>query len=216
MPAVLVAAGFILCALIGITGPGNSHRPKERPLMTYMVLAIVALIAAYAIYAFNKLTRLKFLVSEGWSGIDVQLKRRAELIPNLVEVVKAYAEHERSLFENLTRLRQEAITGGSVGAQAASGQAMATQLSRLFALAEAYPELKADANFRKLQEQLADIEDQLQMARRYYNGTVRNLNTMIQQAPSNIIAGRFGFREAEFFEIDDHSQREVPQVTLER
>jgi LemA protein len=211
-----MAAGFISCALIGIARPGNSHRPKERPFMTYVVLAIIALIVAYAIYAFNKLTRLKFLVSEGWSGIDVQLKRRAELIPNLVEVVKAYAGHERSLFENLTRLRQEAITGGSIGAQAAAGQAMAAQLSRLFALAEAYPELKADANFRKLQEQLADIEDQLQMARRYYNGTVRNLNTMIQQAPSNIIAGRFGFREAEFFEIDDDRQRQVPQVTLER
>jgi LemA protein len=184
--------------------------------MYYLLLAIVAVVAGYAIYAYNRLTRLKFLVSEGWSGIDVQLKRRADLIPNLVEVVKGYAAHERSLFENLTKLRAQIMSGGSVASQAEAGQAMAAQLSRLFALAEAYPELKADANFRKLQEQLAEIEDQLQMARRYYNGTVRNLNTMIEQAPSNLIAQGFGFRSAEFFEVDDDSQRQVPQISLER
>jgi LemA protein len=106
--------------------------------------------------------------------------------------------------------------GGSISAQAQTGQAMAAQLSRLLALAEAYPELKADANFRKLQEQLAEIEDQLQMSRRYYNGTVRNLNTMIEQAPSNLVAQGFGFAKAEFFQIDDGAQRQVPQVVLER
>ncbi len=184
--------------------------------MSYLLLAIAAAAIAYAVYAYNRLTRLKYLVSEGWSGIDVQLKRRAELIPSLVEVVKAYARHERTLFEELARLRGEALAGGSVSETARSGQAMAAQLGRLFALAEAYPELKADANFRKLQEQLAETEDQLQMARRYYNGTVRNLNTMIQQAPSNLIASAFGFRPAEFFQIDDDSQRQVPQVRLDR
>jgi len=184
--------------------------------MIYILLAIAAVVLGYGIYAFNRLTRLKYLVSEGWSGIDVQLKRRAELIPNLVEVVKAYAAHERSLFETLTRLRAEAMGGGSISAQAQTGQAMAAQLSRLLALAEAYPELKADANFRKLQEQLAEIEDQLQMSRRYYNGTVRNLNTMIEQAPSNLVAQSFGFAQAEFFQIDGDAQRQVPQVVLER
>lgn len=182
--------------------------------MIYVLLAVAALVAGYGVYAYNRLTRLKFLTSEGWSGIDVQLKRRAELIPNLVEVVKAYAAHEKQLFENLTRLRAEAMRSTTISGQAQTGQAMASQLSRLFALAEAYPELKADQNFRKLQEQLAEIEDQLQMARRYYNGTARNLNTMIEQVPSNIVAQRFGFNKAEFFEIDDDAQRQVPAVNV--
>jgi LemA protein len=182
--------------------------------MSFVALAIMAAIAAYGVYAFNRLTRHKYLVSEGWSGIDVQLKRRADLVPSLVAVVKAYAAHERKLFEDLARLRQEALHGGSVATQAASGRTMAEQLSRLFVLAEAYPELKADANFRALQQQLADIEDQLQMARRYYNGAVRNLNTLIEQAPSNLVAAGFGFRKAEFFQLDDDSQRQVPQVDL--
>jgi LemA protein len=170
--------------------------------MSFVALAIMAAIAAYGVYAFNRLTRHKYLVSEGWSGIDVQLKRRADLVPSLVAVVKAYAAHERKLFEDLARLRQEALHGGSVATQAASGRTMAEQLSRLFVLAEAYP------------EQLADIEDQLQMARRYYNGAVRNLNTLIEQAPSNLVAAGFGFRKAEFFQLDDDSQRQVPQVDL--
>lgn len=183
--------------------------------MFYVLLAVAVLLVIYGVYAFNTLTRLKNLVHEGWSGIDVQLKRRAELIPPLVEVVKGYAGHEKSLFENLSKLRAESMSAGTVSAKASSGSALAGQLSRLFALAEAYPELKADANFRKLQEQIAGIEDQLQMARRYYNGTVRNLNTMIEQFPSSLVASAFHFTSSDFFGIEDDTQRQVPSVSLD-
>jgi LemA protein len=182
----------------------------------YILLALVALVLIYGVYVFNTLTRLKNLVAEGWSGIDVQLKRRADLVPNLVEVVKGYAQHESTLFKEIVELRNRSVAGGSVGEQAQTGQAMTSALGRLIGLVEKYPELKADANFRKLQEQLAEIEDQLQFARRYYNGTVRNLNTMTEQVPSNLIANGFGFGKAEFFEIEDDAERQVPQVRLER
>jgi LemA protein len=181
----------------------------------YVILALIALVLVYGVYAFNRLTRLKNLAAEGWSGIDVQLKRRAELVPNLVEVVKGYAAHESNLFKEIVELRNRAMAGGTVAEQAQTGQAMTSALGRLIGLVERYPELKADANFRKLQEQLAEIEDQLQMSRRYYNGTVRNLNTMTEQFPSNLIANGFGFGKAEFFQADD-TDRQVPQVKLER
>jgi LemA protein len=181
----------------------------------YAILALIALVLIYGVYAFNALTRLKNLAAEGWSGIDVQLKRRAELVPNLVEVVRGYAQHESNLLKEVVELRNRAMAGGTIAEQAQTGQAMTSALGRLIALVEKYPDLKADANFRKLQEQLAEIEDQLQMARRYYNGTVRNLNTMIEQFPSSLIAGGTGFRQAEFFQADD-SDRAVPRVRLER
>ena len=180
----------------------------------YSLLALAAIVVGYGVYGFNRLTRLKNLTAEGWSGIDVQLKRRAELIPNLVEVVKGYAAHESKLFKDIAALRARAAQGGGPAAQAETGKAVTVALGKLIALSEAYPELKADANFRKLQEQLAETEDQLQMARRYYNGTVRNNNTMIEQAPANLIANGFGFAKAEFFELDDVSQRQAPQVRL--
>jgi LemA protein len=183
---------------------------------SYVILALIALVLIYGVYAFNKLTQLKNLAAEGWSGIDVQLKRRSELVPNLVEVVKGYAKHESNLFKEIVELRNRAATGGSVSEQAQTGHAMTSALGRLIALVEQYPDLKADANFRKLQEQLAQTEDQLQYARRYYNGTVRNLNTMTEQFPSNLIANNFGFGRAEFFEIDDDAERQVPQVKIER
>jgi LemA protein len=182
--------------------------------LIYTVLAIALLALGYGVYAFNRLTRLKNLVAEGWSGIDVQLKRRAELIPNLVEVVKGYAAHESKLFREIVELRNRAPVGGGPAAQAEAGKAVTAALGKLIALSESYPDLKADQNFRKLQEQLADTEDQLQMARRYYNGTARNLNTMIGQAPSNLVATGFGFTPAEFFELDDDAQRQVPRVDL--
>jgi LemA protein len=184
--------------------------------VTYAILILVVLVLGYGVYAFNRLTALKNLVTEGWSGIDVQLKRRAELIPNLVEVVKGYAAHESILFREIVDLRNKALAGGSVADQAAAGKQVTAALGKLVALSENYPELKADANFRKLQEQLADTENQLQMARRYFNGTVRNLNTMIGQAPSNIVANGFGFKPSEFFQIEDDAQRQVPQVKLDR
>jgi LemA protein len=178
----------------------------------YIVLALLVVVAGYLVYAYNALVSNKNLVAEGWSGIDVQLKRRADLIPNLVETVKGYATHEDKLFRDIAELRAKSIAGGSVTDQSAVGQAMSQALGRLFAIAEAYPELKADANFRDLQDKISGIEDEIQMSRRYYNGAVRNLNTKIESFPSNVIANSFGFTKAEFFEIGDAAQRETPKV----
>lgn len=180
--------------------------------LTYIVLAIVAAVIAYGVYVYNSLISSRNLVAEGWSGIDVQLKRRADLIPNLIETVKGYASHEDKLFRDIAELRAKSIAGGSVADQSQIGQAMSAALGKLFAVAEAYPELKADANFRDLQDKLSGIEDEIQLSRRYYNGAVRNLNNLIQSVPSNIVANAFNFSTAEFFEIGDAAQREVPKV----
>jgi LemA protein len=178
----------------------------------YGLLGLVIAIGAYLVWAYNALVKNKNLVAEGWSGIDVQLRRRADLIPNLIETVKGYAAHEDKLFHDIAELRAKSISGGSVAEQSAVGQAMSQALGKLFAVAEAYPELKADANFRDLQDKLAGIEDEIQLSRRYYNGAVRNLNTMIESFPTNIIASQFKFEKAEFFEIGDAAAREVPKV----
>ena len=178
----------------------------------YGLLGLVIAIGAYLVWAYNALVKNKNLVEEGWSGIDVQLRRRADVIPNLIETVKGYAAHEDKLFHDIAELRAKSISGGSVAEQSAVGQAMSQALGKLFAVAEAYPELKADANFRDLQDKLAGIEDEIQLSRRYYNGAVRNLNTMIESFPTNIIASQFKFEKAEFFEIGDAAAREVPKV----
>ena len=178
----------------------------------YGLLGLVIAIGAYLVWAYNALVKNKNLVAEGWSGIDVQLRRRADLIPNLIETVKGYAAHEDKLFHDIAELRAKSISGGSVAEQSAVGQAMSQALGKLFAVAEAYPQLKADANFRDLQDKLAGIEDEIQLSRRYYNGAVRNLNTMIESFPTNIIASQFKFEKAEFFEIGDAAAREVPKV----
>ncbi len=182
----------------------------------YGLLGLIVAIAGYLVYAYNALVSNKNLTAEGWSGIDVQLRRRADLIPNLIETVKGYAAHEDKLFRDIAELRSKSISGGSVGEQSAVGQAMSAALGRLFAIAEAYPELKADANFRDLQDKLSGIEDEIQMSRRYYNGAVRNLNTMIESFPTNFIANFFKFAKAEFFEIGDAAAREVPKVDFKK
>jgi LemA protein len=181
-------------------------------MIGYILLGLVAAVAAYLIWAYNALVSNKNLVAEGWIGIDVQLRRRADLVPNLVETVKGYATHEDKLFRDIAELRAKSIAGGTVAEQSAVGQAMTQALGRIFAIAEAYPELKADANFRDLQDKLSGIEDEIQMSRRYYNGAVRNLNTMIESFPSNLVARQFNFEKAEFFEIGDAAAREVPKV----
>jgi LemA protein len=180
----------------------------------WIVVGILVLIALYAITIFNRLVRQRNLVREGWSGIDVQLKRRTDLVPNLVEAVKAYAAHERGVFEEVAARRASSIAADTVAGQAAAEQALRGSLGRLFAVAEAYPELKANKNFLELQGQLAQIEDQIQMARRYYNGTVRNLNISIQSFPSNLMAAVLGFRPEPFFELDDRSEAAAPKVEL--
>jgi LemA protein len=195
---------------------GNNALQSEEALMTlgYGLIGLIVVVIGYLIYAYNALVSQRNLVAEGWSGIDVQLKRRADLIPNLVETVKGYASHEDKLFRDIAELRAKSIAGGSVADQSAVGQAMTAALGRLFAIAEAYPELKADANFRDLQDKLAGVEDEIQMSRRYYNGAVRSFNTMIESFPSNFVANFFRFVKAEFFDIGDVAQRETPKVDV--
>jgi LemA protein len=185
-------------------------------MIGYGLLGLVAALIGYLIYAYNALIRNRNLVAEGWSGIDVQLRRRADLVPNLVETVKGYAAHEDKLFRDLADLRAKSISGGTVSEQSTVGQAMSAALGRLFAVAEAYPELKADANFRNLQDNLAHVEDEIQLSRRYYNGAVRNLNTMVESFPTNLLANAFHFTKAQFFEIGEEAARRVPRVELSK
>ena len=182
----------------------------------WIAIALVVAVALYVIVVFNRLVRLRNQVREGWSGIDVQLRRRTDLVPNLVDTVKAYAAHERGLFEQIATLRASSIAADNVSRQAAAERALEGALGRLLALAEAYPELKANQNFLTLQEQLAEIEDQLQMARRYYNGSARDLNVAIQSFPSVLIARPLGFVEAAFFELDDRDAAQAPKISLAR
>jgi LemA protein len=185
-------------------------------MMLWIILAVVAVVVVYAIAVFNRLVRMRQMASEAWSGIDVQLKRRSDLVPNLVDTVKGYAAHERSVLEEVTQLRgaARAVPEGDVAARAQAEGALSVALGKLFALSENYPDLKASTNFLDLQKQLSDLENDLQMARRYYNGAVRNQNVLVQSFPSNILAGMFGFGPREFFELSNESEREAPQVSL--
>jgi len=182
--------------------------------MKWIIIGILLAILLYAVAVYNRLVRQRNMVREGWSGIDVQLKRRTDLVPNLVETVKAYAAHERGVFEEVAAKRASSIAADSVQGQASAEQALHGALGRLFAVAEAYPELKANKNFLDLQQQLATIEGQLQMARRYYNGSVRNLNISIQSFPNNVMAGMLGFRPEPFFELEDRASGAAPTVTF--
>src|SRR5689334_21308074 len=182
----------------------------------WIILIIIGAIAIYAIYVFNRLVSLRQLANEGWSGIDVQLKRRSDLVPNLVDSVKGYAGHERNVLQEVTAQRERArnASPNDVAQRAQAEGALTAGLAKLMMLAEAYPELKASANFLSLQRELADLENEIQMARRYYNGTVRNLNTLIQSVPSNFIAGIGGFRPAPYFQLAEPGDRALPQVSM--
>jgi LemA protein len=177
-----------------------------------ILLVVIALVAFWLIGIYNKLVRNKNLVAEGWSGIDVQLKRRTDLIPNLLESVKGYMKHERELLSEVTRLRAKSLKITDVPAKSQVENALSRSLANLFAVAENYPDLKANQNFLDLQRQLGEIEDQIQMSRRYYNGTVRNFNILIESFPSNLVAKQFNFSQANFFELEDEAERAVPQV----
>ncbi len=181
-------------------------------LMVLVVVVGVPLV--WGIVLYNGLVRLKQMVMEGWSGIDVQLKRRANLIPNLIETVKGYMGHERETLEAVTALRAKSMSGGGPGVQGAIEGALGRSLAGLFAVAENYPELKANENFMDLQDQLAEIEEQIQLARRYYNGAVRNNNIAVESFPGVLVARQFGFVQAEFFEIEDDGDRAVPEVSF--
>jgi LemA protein len=179
---------------------------------TIIILAVAAAIVIWFIVAYNRFVRLKKRTEEAWSDIDVQLKRRHDLIPNLVETVKGYATHEREAFENVTRARAQAISASGAAQKAEAENMLSGALKSLFAVAEAYPQLRASENFSKLQEELADTENKIQAARRFYNGNVRDLNTALEIFPSNIVAKIFGFKSAEFFEVKGEEEREPVQV----
>ena len=181
----------------------------------WIILGIVVLVAFWAIGVYNGLIRSKNQVDEAWSDIDVQLKRRFDLIPNLIETVKGYATHEKELFENVTKARTAAMTAGqtgNVGDIAKADTLLSGTLKSLFAVAENYPDLKANENFAKLQDELSDTENKIMASRRFYNGNVRDFNTKLQVFPTNMIAGMLNFTTREFFEIEIDQERQNVQV----
>ena len=182
-------------------------------MITVVVLVALAIVALAVISIYNGLVRLNVQTNNAWSDIDVQLKRRYDLIPNLVETVKGYASHERQTLEAVINARNRAVSAQSAGPaeRGLAEGALTGALRGLFALAESYPQLRAAENFSQLQGTLSQIEEAVQNARRYYNAVVRDLNTKVQQFPSNVVAGMFGFRNREFFEVPD-TDRAVPQV----
>lgn len=177
-----------------------------------ITLAVVAALGAFAIGLYNQLVRLRNASESAWSDIDVQLKRRYELIPNLVETVKGFAAHEKSTLEEVTRARASAMGARSVEERAGAEGTLTRALAGLFAVAEAYPQLRANENFLSLQGELSSLEDAIQSARRYYNAVVRDLNTKCETFPSNLVAGTFGFSKREYFELDAPAERTAPRV----
>ena len=180
-----------------------------------ILLAILAILVIGVVVMYNGLVRLRVQCDNAWSDIDVQLKRRYDLIPNLVETVKGYAGHERGTLEAVVNARNKAMTTQGPAAKAEAENLLSGALRQLFALAEAYPQLRAVESFTQLQQTLSQIEDAVQNARRYYNAVVRDLNTRIAEFPSNLIAGMFGFRPREFFEVAAPAEREAPKVSFE-
>jgi LemA protein len=178
------------------------------------VLVIFVVLVLFIIGIYNSLVRLRVQCDNAWADIDVQLKRRYDLIPNVVETVKGYAAHEKGTFEAVINARNRAMTAQGPAAKGEAEGMLAGALRQLFALAEAYPQLRAVESFTQLQGTLAQIEDTIQNARRYYNAVVRDLNTKIQQFPSNIVAGMFHFTPREFFEITSPTEREAPKVSF--
>src|SRR6202166_3537449 len=182
--------------------------------MLIVLVVIVVGLALYLMTAYNGLVRLKVQCDNAWSDIDVQLKRRYDLIPNIVETVKGYAAHEKDTLEGVVAARNQALTAQGPAAKGEAEGVLTTALRQVFALAEAYPQLRAVESFTQLQGTLNQIEDTLQNARRYYNAVVRDLNTKIAVFPSNIIAGMFNFKPREFFEISTPAERDVPKVSF--
>ncbi len=184
-------------------------------MSTYILVGVLAVIIAWFISVYNHFVKLLERAKEAWADIDVQLKRRYDLIPNLVNTVKGYATHEKEAFENVTRARSEAMGATSVADHAAAENALTGTLKSLFAISEAYPELKANENFLGLARELADTENKIQAARRFYNTNARDLNISIESFPSNLVAKSFSFAKLEFFDLEDKSpEREPVNVAL--
>jgi LemA protein len=178
----------------------------------WIILAIIAVLVLWIIMAFNRLIVLRTRVEEAWADIEVQLKRRYNLIPNLVNTVKGYAGHEKEVFEKVTQARSAAMGATGMAEKAQAENMLSQTLKSLFAVAEAYPQLKANENFLGLQKELTDTEDKVQYSRRFYNTNVRDYNIKTQTVPSNIIANMFGFKKKDMFEITEAGAREVPKV----
>jgi len=182
--------------------------------MNYLIwiILVLALLLIWLIFIFNKLIRLKNRAKEAWSDIEVQLKRRHNLIPNLVETVKGYVAHEREVLEKVTEARTRAMSAQTLKEKGEAENMLTQTLKSLFAVAENYPDLKASQNFLELQRELRDTEDKIQAARRFYNANVRDLNIAIESFPSNIVAKLFGFKKMDLFEIEEVEERKVPKV----
>ncbi|MCS7252534.1 MAG: LemA family protein [Armatimonadota bacterium] len=180
--------------------------------MTIALVGILFLLVFWVVFVYNRLVRLSMLVNNAWSDVEVQLKRRHDLIPNIIEAVKGYMSYERATLENVVRVRSQAASSSTPDQRAQAEGLLTAALRQLFALAEAYPDLKANQSFLDLQAQLSEVEEQIQLARRYYNAVVRDYNTATRVFPSNIVAALLGFKERPFFELPDEREREVPQV----
>jgi len=180
--------------------------------MALILLIVLLVLAVGLIFVYNSLVQLRVRADASWADIDVQLKRRHDLIPNLVETVKGYAAHERGTFDEVTKLRSQAMQAASPGEKAQAEGMLTQALKSLFAVAENYPQLRASEQFTQLQSTLSAIEDAIQNARRYYNAVVRDFNTKIAQFPSNLLAGMFGFQPREFFEMAEAGEREPVAV----
>ncbi len=180
--------------------------------MALILLIVLLVVGVSVIFLYNSLVHLRVRTDAAWADIDVQLKRRHDLIPNLVETVKGYAGHERSTFDEVTRLRTQAMQATSPGERAQAEGMLTQALKSLFAVAENYPQLRASEQFTQLQSSLSAIEEAIQNARRYYNAVVRDFNTRIAQFPTNLLAGMFGFKAREFFEVGEAGEREPVAV----
>ncbi len=179
-------------------------------IILIIIGVLLVLVVGFLIATYNGLVTLRNRVEEAWSDITVQLKRRTDLIPNLVNTVKGYATHEKEVFEKVTEARSAIMNAKDVKASAEAENMLEGALKSLFAVAEAYPDLKANQNFLQLQQELVDTEDKIQASRRFYNGGVRDLNTKIQTFPTNVVAGMFGFQSKDFFEVEDRASVENP------
>lgn len=183
-------------------------------IILYIILAIIIIAALWAIFAYNSLITLTNRAKEAWSDINVQLKRRYDLIPNLVETVKGYAAHEKNVFEDVTAARAKAMSAQTPGEKGVAENQLSQTLKSLFAVSENYPDLKASANFLALQQELTDTEDKIQAARRFYNGNVRDLNTKMEVFPSSLIAQMFHFQKMELFELANPEEANAPKVSF--
>jgi len=180
--------------------------------LTRIIEIVAIIIILWLILTFNSLVRRRYRVHEAWSDIEVQLKRRYDLIPNLIETVKGYMNHERIVFEKVTAARTKAMTSQEKSEKLGAEDALSNSLKNLFAVAENYPELKANTNFLELQRELTDTEDKIQAARRFYNGNIRDYNTARETFPTNLIANLFGFRKEEFFDLESETEKEPVKV----